>query len=244
MIAPLAALAVIGCNQNQAAGYKPEPVQLVTSATLNPGEERRLFPMVRGNQWVYDVEIRVTQPNGQQEMRTQELTFRCTNVVRQGNRTTATLEAVMDGQVNERQQWVFEEGKGLFQASVGYPPKPFTPMQAALRFPIQKDNVFKWEGTGFVPEGSVKKSRTESKIEGNQEVDTGVGRMEAVTVQTTSRWDTGVAAQTTWWAPDIGIARYRQEVRVVVPMQGGQRGEAVAVSVMRLKSKSLKSASE
>ncbi len=233
-----AILVASGCNQGQASGYTPEVVKVVTRADVAPGKERALFPMVRGNQWVYDVDITIVQASGRQN-RKEELTFRCTNVYTRGKKTYATLEAVMNGQVNERQQWVFEDGVGLFQESVGDPAKPFIPPQPALRFPIKKDNVFRWEGTGWVPEGRVTKSKSESKILGPEEIDTGVGRMEAVTVQNISRWENGVAVQTTWWAPGVGIARYRQEVKVLQKTKEGLQ-EAVAISVMRLKSQSLR----
>lgn len=231
-----------GCNQNQAPGYKPEEVKLVNAADVAAGKEENLFPMVRGNQWVYDVDISVMVAGGQQQNRKQVLTFRCTNVLTQGNKIYATLEAVVNDQVNERQQWILEKGKGLYQASVGDPAQLYTPPQPALRFPVKEGNVFRWEGTGFVPEGAVKKATIESTIMKTQEVDTGAGRMQAIPVQAIYKWDTGIAAQTTWWAPGVGIARYRQEVRAVQnSMEKGKpvKREAVAVSVMRLKSMSL-----
>lgn len=234
----LATFAVLaGCNQGQQAGYVPQEIKIVNDGTLKRGEESRIFPMQRGNQWVYDVDVTIIA-NGQRETREQQLTFRCTNEYRQGNKHFATIEAVIDGQVNERQQWMLEDGKGLFQIAVGFPAKTYTPPLPALRFPIEPDMRFQWEGRGFVPEGQETESKVTSQVDDTEEVDTGLGRMISIPVRTTNTWATGVAVQTTWWAPGVGIARYRQEARISRTIQG-QRVEYVAISVMRLRSMSL-----
>ena len=232
-----------GCNQNQATGYVPDIVEVVNAADVAAKKDESILPMARGNQWVYDVEISAMVAGSQQQKRAQELTFRCTNVYSQGDKVHATLEAVTGGLVNERQQWTLVKDKGLFQNSVGDPPNPFVPPQAAIRFPIKEGMEYRWEGTGFIPQGTIGKSKVATKVEKLQEVDTGAGRMQAYPITSIINWATGVAVQTSWWAPGYGIVRYRQEVRAIESiMEKGKvvRKEAVAVSVMRLKSTSLK----
>ena len=147
-------LPLAGCNQNQASGYVPEEIKIVNAAQAAKAADLDYFPMARGNQWVYEVSTNVTVGGSPSRSDKQEMTFRCTNVYTQGDRTYGTLEAVAKGMVNERQQWILEKGKGLFQVSVGDPPKAFTPPQPAMRFPMKEGTQFKWEGHGFVPDGT------------------------------------------------------------------------------------------
>ena len=222
------ALAGWGCNQQpKAEGYKPEEVKTVTIAEFEPGKEEVLMPFKVGNEWVYEVDIDMRLRNqAAREQTTRELVFRCTNVRPVGKQTRAVMEAVEDDKVNERQVWILNN-KGLFQTSVGMPEIPFEPAQPAFRRPVKPGSTFQWQGKGFVPDGSVSDAQSESKIEPLQEVDTGIGRIKAYPVTTVTKWKNGVAQSTTWWAPGIGIVRYRQEVAAA----GG-----VAIQVMRLKS--------
>lgn len=238
-------LPLAGCNQNQASGYVPEEIKIVNAAQAAKANDLDYFPMARGNQWVYEVSTNVTVGGSPSRSDKQEMTFRCTNVYTQGDRTYGTLEAVAKGMVNERQQWILEKGKGLFQVSVGDPPKAFTPPQPAMRFPMKEGTQFKWEGHGFVPDGTSRDAKMDSVVQKNQEVDTDAGRMMATPILSTISWATGRAAQTTWWAPGVGIARYRQEVVAVrdVMVKGKPvKQQAVAVSTMRLVSTTLKKA--
>jgi len=238
-------LFLAGCNQNQATGYVPEEIKIVNAADAAAAKDESFFPMVRGNQWVYAISTSVTVGGTPSRAQEQDMTFRCTNVYTQGDKTYATMEAVARGQVNERQQWILEKGKGFYQASVGDPPKIFTPPQPAMSFPVKTGNNYTWEGVGYVPEGLSKKAKMESKTLARQEVDTDAGRMITVPILTVISWDSGRAAQTTWWAPGVGIARHRQEVVAVRTVQRNGKAvqeQAIAVSTMRLKSTTLKKA--
>ncbi|MBN8690665.1 MAG: hypothetical protein J0L72_07710 [Armatimonadetes bacterium] len=229
-----------GCN-NASPGYKPEEVKLVSSGLIKAGEERRLFPLERGNQWVFDIETTIIRPDGKRETDQKEMTYRCTSVLKQGKRTYYDLESVIGDDVIEIQRWYFEEGVGYFQVSVGYPAKPFEPPICAVRLPLEPGNRFDWKGVGYVPEGIKAPSTATTKILGLQQVDTGLGRMEGYAFETEVKWASGLAKQSTWWAKDVGIARYRQEVVAVAKDQKGNPIRIIAISVMRLKSMSLKS---
>jgi hypothetical protein len=236
------AMAVLtaGCNPGKPAGYKPEVIEEIGTGTVPKGEEGRYFPLAIGNQWVYDVDITVRR-DGKESKTSQELTFRCTNVNKVGAKTFATLEAIIDGKVNEQQQWSLDD-KGLYQLSVGAPPKPFDPPQPAIRFPVEPKNEFVWKGTGFVPQGRVDKGESKSIVLGVESADTGIGRFRTLAVETTLTWATGGARSTTWWAPDYGIVRYRQEADMVGKAPDGKLVRIQAVQVMRLKSKSFRNA--
>ncbi len=223
-----------GCNRS--TGYKITPPAVLSAESFKPGQESTLLPLTVGNEWVYEVDITVI-PNGKNATRQvsqKELTFRCTRVTKVGNDTRAILEAVLEGQVNERQEWLMNS-TGLYQVAVGSPRKPFTPAQPVWRIPMELNSEFQWSGTGFVSDGVVRPCRTKSQVLGEQDVDTILGTVKAQTVQTQTIWREGntdwQSSNTTWWGPGIGIVRYRQEA---ITKQG------VAIQVMRLKAYSLK----
>lgn len=228
------AVALTGCNQGgggaKAGEYKPVEVARLETAEFKPGGERDLFPFKVGNSWSYDAEISF-RPNGAQPQPpvVKVLRFRCTQVVKTAKGIRVNMEVVMDGRVNEVQEWLLTD-QGLFQSSVGYPGRPFNPPQPAWRSPMQIGAKFSWKGTGFTPDGQVGPGESTSEVLPKQDVDTGLGQVNAVPVQTRLSWPKGRALSTTWWAPGYGIVRYRQEA---ITEQG------LAVQVMRLKSVSI-----
>lgn len=230
----LGAVTLTGCNQNR--GYTIDPPVVLSNKPFEKGKEAELFPLTVGNEWVYEVDITYipNAKNATRQVSKKELTFRCIRVNTVGGNTRAILEAVLEGQVNERQEWLLNK-EGLYQVAIGYPRKPFTPPQPVMRFPIEAGGEFQWKGTGFVSDGQVRECRTKTQVLGEQDVDTMLGTVKAQTLQTQTIWRDGgrdwQSQNTTWWAPGIGIVRYRQE---------SATKEAVAIQVMRLKSYSLK----
>lgn len=230
----LASLAVVGCNNSKGdskSGYKPVEVERLKAGEYKPGEEAQLFPFAVGNQWTYDVEISFQAPNAPTRQPVKRLLrFRCTQVVKTAKGQRMNMEVVMDGKVNEVQEWILNND-GLFQSSVGYPPKPFKPMQAAWRSPLKQGAKFAWTGIGYRPDGTVGPAETTSEVLQAQEVDTEAGQVMSIPVKTLQKWGKGnVASSTTWWASGYGIVRYRQEA--VTP-------QGITVQVMRLKSVSI-----
>lgn len=228
----VAAGVLSGCNQGggKTDGYKakePEELKTVEFKEGTPGAEDVLFPFAVGNQWDYEVEIDQRKKDEPARTKTSSsLTLRCTNVTKIGTMTKATIEAVMDDQISERQMWLRTKS-GLFQLSVGMPSVPYNPYQPAFRIPLKAGGEFEWAGQGFLPDGSVGEGISRSKVNKMTYVDTMMGRVQAYGVDTLLRWRDGQAASTTWYAPGIGIVRYRQEV---VAKNGS------AIQIMRLKS--------
>lgn len=228
----VAAGVISGCNPGaaKADGYKakaPEELKTVEFKEGTPDAEALLLPLTKGNVWEYEVEIDQRPKDAPARTKTKSnLTLRCTNVTRIGTMVKATIEAVVDDQVNERQMWLLTKS-GLYQTSVGYPAVPYNPAQPAFRVPLKSGGEFEWAGRGFLPDGSVGDGASKSKVNKPTHVDTLMGRVEAYGVDTMLAWRDGRAASTTWYAPGIGIVRYRQEV---VAKNGS------AIQIMRLKS--------
>ena len=87
------------------------------------------------------------------------------------------------------------------------------------------------KGRGFVADGSVTDFTGSTIIDGPAEPDTGIGRVNAMAVRNDMKWAKCVSASTTWYAPKIGIVRWRQEVSA---------NGVVAIQVMRLTKLDLK----
>lgn len=226
------AIGLAGCNsQPKKAEYVPQEVETISVPEFKTGMESDLFPFKIGNQWTYDAEISFIPADAPaQPMVKKLLRFRCTQVVKTPRGIRANLEVVMDDKVNEVQEWLMNE-EGLYQTAVGYPPKPFNPPQPAFRIPLEAGATYNWKGTGFRPDGKMGPLSTESKILAPQQVDTALGSVQALPIETRTKFEGGAAVSTTWWAPTVGIVRYRQEAITK---------EGVGVQVMRLRSKSLK----
>lgn len=232
--------AVLGCNKGggesktsvrENSEYKPVPVERLDSVPYKPGEEELLFPMKVGNAWTYEVEENIRRLNAPAPVTTRsELILRCTNVVRIGDKVKGTIESVYQGRVNERQVWTMDKS-GLYQTSVGDPAIPYTPPMPAFRSPLTKGAVVEHKGRGFVADGSVTDFTGSTIIDGPAEADTGIGRVNAMAVRNDMKWAKGVSASTTWYAPKIGIVRWRQEVSA---------NGVVAIQVMRLTKLDLK----
>ncbi len=229
----MAALSIVACGKSDQAASNAKPPPKIQPAVVAPGQEMSLFPVAEGNQWVYEVNTSL-QTNQGTRTNTQEATFRITKVSPEGDGKLATMEVVIDGKVSERSQWSVDSS-GIYQNSAGNPVVPFKPRQLIVKFPIANEGTFSWTGTGRRNAGSNGLQTVNSKILGPQEVDTPMGRLSAIAVESESTWkdakNTYSMKGTIWWAPNIGIVRYVQAI--------GAPG-AISTVVLRIKSKSLK----
>lgn len=227
-----AALAVlVGCGQS--GEYQPTPVKSVQPAVVARGEERTLFPLQVGNQWVYTVEDQ--QRRGDQAAsRTAEAVFRVSKAEPMGDGTKAVIEVSFDGRVQETQSWLVDS-TGIYQLTAGRSALVYEPKQPALLFPVDTGRTFQWKGKGLMPDGTSGTGTLDNRILGPQEVDTEMGRMSAFCVETTgtfrSQRGQGRMRSMVWWAPKVGLVRWRMELSV---------GELGAVQTLRLKSYTLK----
>jgi hypothetical protein len=221
-----AALAVVaGCGPGDAgAEYQPVPAKKIEPATIPAGQEARLFPVKEGNQWSYKVERLVVVP-GRQANVPEEFTMRVARVDSNENATQATMELVRNDVVLNRHVWRITKD-GVYQVSVGMDNNIVTnqPHQPAIVFPPEKGKTFTWEGKGQTPLG-FHNGVYQSEIIGPEEVDTEMGRVSAIKVETFGVIKTpqgeGKLNSSYWFAPDIGLVRWREEV-VAPNEQAGQ----------------------
>lgn len=212
-IAGLAAtLIAAGCGSG-GGSYTPKQIKKVEPAAFVAGQEAQLFPWKVGNQWTYVLEG-VKLANGQQAGDgPHELTYRLTALTPIEGGEKATFDISQDGTVVDRQVWQ-RTAKGLFQVSVSKTNIAYEPMQPAAVFPLEKGSTFRWTGKGVVPGGDLGTATTNSTVVGPQEIDTEMGRMSGIAIETQTQWASGNLKGTTnsvaWWTPGYGIVRFKQ----------------------------------
>lgn len=230
MVAAAAVASLVGCKGGGASAYKPKPAPKIESAEVKAGEEQSLFPFAVGSQWVYAVSVRVTTADGKSGQQTSEVTLRCTKIDDVEGGKQATMEARnTEGTLTDMQVWKVTD-KGIFQVAAGAKADKFEPSVPNVMFPIKIGDTVNWKGTGPLPGGAKTEATAKVKVLGYQEIDTDMGRMNALAVETRFDWggeSKGAAAGTVWWRPNYGFVRFRQEIVV---------GDRAAVQLLKLKS--------
>lgn len=226
------ALILTGCGSGGGGAYKPKPAPKVETVEVKAGEEKSLMPVAKGSQWVYAVNFRMQQRGGQTGEQNGDVTFRITETEPQGDGTKASFVTVnTDGKQGETQTWLIDS-TGIYQLTGGMEKEDFVPPLPNVAFPIKVGETFKWKGKGPFPGGLKGEATATSKVVGYQEVDTEMGRMSALAIENRTEWTTSddkkaISAGMTWWRPNYGFVRIRQEVLV---------GDTVAVQLFKLKS--------
>lgn len=251
MIAAMTAALCVGVAGCRGGGgtYQPQAVETVAPAKVAAGQEATLFPVAEGNQWVYAVQFQA-QSQGEPVSRESTLTFTIRNVVDEPNGAKRFAMEIVSGEgPSQRQTWrVTQNGIYVVNQSAGAAGQviTFNPQQIVIPFPIENDRAFSWEGVGALPAGAAQgKSKISGRIVGVQEFDTDSKRMSGICIETMQQWKVqqpaqggnpaqsvdGAAANSIWFVPNVGIARYRQEIAF---------GNTVAVTVLRLKAHTVK----
>ena len=217
---------LVGCKGSDAAPKAvaptgPHPLDIA------PGTEAKLFPIKKGNQWTYISEI--NSGNGPE---LGEMVWRIADVKTVDGATEAKMQMLTNGKLAEEQTWRLSRN-GLYQRAAGK--TKFIPVQPIIVFPPKTARQFAYRGSGVTPLGSTGSLDSESKIIGSQEVDTDMGRVTAIAVESIVKFKTGqkdgIAITTTWLQPDVGVVRYRMDIVV---------GAAKGSTVLRLKSTNVK----
>lgn len=229
----------LGCGSKGGSNEVRKPPKKVPQAALKPGEEQSLLPLKVGNQWTYEAESQ--SPSGSQKA---EVTIRVAKVTPSEDGAVAVLETVnADGQVTQVQTWR-TNSKGIYQLASGEPGKtatPYTPPQPTIVFPFTAGTTkFSWTGTGICAVGRAGSEKTTARVLSPQEIDTGQGTVSAFPVESGGQFEVsddkgkkvkGLVATTTYWVPNLGIARFQQQIQI---------GNSAAIQTLRLKASVLK----
>ncbi len=234
VLAAIALGVVLGCGSGSGSAYEAKPIKKPPPAAVKPGEEASLFPLKVGNQWTYVAETQTTT-SGVGSTVTDELTLRVAKVEPFGGGSQATIEVVSGkGRPTTYQIWRADKA-GIYQVRSDSKSEPFVPPQPAIKFPATAGSKFEWTGTGPTATAEKLSTTVKSTILAPQEIDTMSERVSAIPVEMTSRY-TGkngetLIASVTYWVPNIGLARMRQEIRF---------GNTAVVQVLRLKANVVK----
>jgi hypothetical protein len=211
------AIALAGCGQG--GSYTPKPVDKIEPASVAAGEEAKLYPLKVGNQWVYS-----SESGG----RTEEVTIKVASVRQEGDATYGTLTTTLSGG-DSRSVEIKVDSKGIFQVT-SPSGAVYTPPQLLVQFPLDSP-MATLDFTGPYPFNGEGAQQMAVKYIGVQEVDTDMGRMSTLAVESITTWTTEAGPARsytiTWWAPGIGFVRQRQEIALP---------ESSAVILMKLKS--------
>jgi hypothetical protein len=209
IIVALTALTLIGCGSRKNA-YQPIKVKPIPEAKVEAGNEASLYPLNKGNEWVYS--LTSSQVVGKKEGHgTSEVTFRVTNSQTIGDVTKATIDIYNKQDVPiDRQIWQVDK-TGIYQVSSGLKNLMFTPPQATAVFPIKKEAIFKWKGSCPSPFGTIVTGEWQSANNGVEEVDTPANRYSAYVFDSVGKLvlPKGLARQSSrvWFVPNIGMVR-------------------------------------
>ncbi len=204
-----ALLAISGCNKDEKPAAKknvrPEPKMMGEMAGKSPLD---LFPTTVGAQVVYQLGT---------AKGLKEITFKVTGVKPSGQGQDVTVDIINEGEVTDTVVWRMNE-KGLAQVSARKG-VTFDPPQVLAQFPIEFSEDFNYKGTGpfaFSTNNARGPIEGQSRIRGQEIVETKIGEIEALAVDAVYRWKndgvTYLSRETAWVAPKYGIVKFDQAV--------------------------------
>lgn len=240
----MAALLMVGCNGGS-GGYTPKPVTSVPVVTPKEGLDQNYIPIAEGKQWTFVAETVknvVPDPTNpklkprQSHPPDEEVIYKISKVEKVAEGQQVTWEIRVGNQLSDRQVWLVNDS-GIYQVVVGLTPKKFTSPQPIVLFPIADHKTFEWHGSGALPDGTLGSNIVKSHVDGMQEVDTEMGRVQGLAITSDLNFATttgrGTGSSVIWLSPGLGIVRFKQIVGQVV------NRTAVSVSeTLRLKSHS------
>lgn len=247
LLLAVAGLTASGCGKKDPAASTPLPgaakipgatppsQALAGAVEVTPANQATLMPFTEGSTWTYEIEISQQRTGTAPQQSVGNVTYKIDAAKKRGDRTEFLLGIYEDGKKKDEQMWYVSD-KGIYQMSLGSARRAFDPPQPITTFPVKVGETFKWNGTSRGVSGRTVSSVLEGEVIGAQTVDSDMGPIGAMLVETTTVSDTfatngrKVKAATitdTWFRPGVGIVRYRQTTRAI----GG-----AAVYTLRLKS--------
>ncbi|MCH7903622.1 MAG: hypothetical protein IH944_03540 [Armatimonadetes bacterium] len=197
--APLA-----GCGKKD--GYESKRIAKVAVLTIEEANSLPIMPLAKGNQWVYSVTV------GNQRIETELIVQ---DVRQDSGATLATIGVASTGSLSQTSDWKLD-ASGLYQLTAGAEGELFVPPQLLVKLPIIIGDEYEQDCNGRWPTGGSGDFQVKSRVVGVQEVDTGVGRLSAIAIESLTTWENeGIqygATGMTWWVPGIGFVRQRQEI--------------------------------
>ncbi len=215
----LCTVAIVGCGKSDpiSGANKPKPTPEVKITTQN---QNSLFPFAVGNSWTFAMEVTMESPNQPRSTGNLIVQYAVTKVTNEGGAIKATIDVSSNGKVQDQQIWSVDN-TGIYQISSRPTPRTepliFEPKQPVIRFPVKDQENFRWTGKGLTPVNKKGSMKYVFKCDGNQTVDTEMGPMNSLFMQSggTFATDEGVEGGlviNAWFSPGVGLARYRQEI--------------------------------
>ncbi|GMV89998.1 MAG: hypothetical protein AMXMBFR81_29290 [Chthonomonas sp.] len=217
------ALVSIGCKGGGGSGYTPAPVPKVEPAKVEPGNEAVLLPAAVGNKWVFEIEGE-TSVSGNRMLTRATATYEISGVkdTPRGKEITfkVTTKGVDNSVRTSEQMWLMD-AKGIYQVNGGQNKLQYDPPQPLALFPATAGDPVSFKGTGPVATGLRGSFSGKVQCNGNEEVDTGKGRLGGIAFASQGDWSgpdsagktvTGKFGMVVWFAPNVGLVRVRQEL--------------------------------
>ena len=203
----LLALALAGCK-NHAPGYTPTPPTVVEPVKLAEVKTPlALMPLDLGNQWSYTLTVETYKKDKLLGSGDVSVDYRVSTVRPDGS---ALLILRQDGQSVDQQVWR-STSSGLYQVASGLKSVPYVPQQPLALVPLSPGQKFDWKGRAPEPDAGVGPATMTSVVLAPQNVDTGLGPLSAIPIESVTRYPRSVARSTSWFRPGVGLVRLRQE---------------------------------
>ncbi|HVT13371.1 MAG TPA: hypothetical protein VHE55_13980 [Fimbriimonadaceae bacterium] len=226
------------------SGYVPKKSEPLPSALLPAGQEADYFPFVAGNQWTFSSETKTAVNGLLQPPKTQEVTYRLSQVVPSADNGKDAWFAVMnDGKTISREIWR-SNANGLYQVGSGKDkPKLLNPPQLLVPFPVKIGQTFHWSANVTADNGTPLVSTIDGTVTGQEQIDTEMGPYNALAVEGKGsvkgkNLDSKVTVKL-WLIPKIGIGRYLLTSDTVItssdPKLKGRSARKQVIQLMKLK---------
>lgn len=203
----LALLATVGCR-NHAPGYTPvAPVVVEPVKLAEVKSPLALMPLDLGNQWSFTLTAETYQKEKLLGSAKVAVEYRVSTVRPDGS---ALLVLRQEGQTVDQQVWR-STADGLYQVASGLKSVPYVPQQPLALVPLAPGQKYQWQGSAPDPNGSVVQASMTSLVLAPQNVDTGLGPLSAVPIESVTKYPRSVARSTSWFRPGVGLVRLRQE---------------------------------